>query len=120
MDVLDFLRPVPAIAETIARDLPITGQQLLLGIGGFFVLLILLILLILLKRLRQRGGSKGSKHVEEANTLLARQLEELALEAEALEELYNKGYISSQLFLEEASGLKKYSEVLEQYLQRRQ
>lgn len=120
MDVLDFLRRIPEIADTIARNLPITGQQLLFGIGGFFVLLVLLILLILLKRLRHQRGLKGPKHVEEGGTLLARQLEELALEAEALEELYNKGYISSELFLEEAIGLKKYSEALQQYLHRRQ
>lgn len=120
MDALDFLRRIPEIADTIARNLPITGQQLLLGVGGFFVLLILLILLILLKRLRGVRGSKGSTSAEDRGVLLLHQLEELALDAEALEELYNKGFISSDLFLEEATALKRHSDLLQQYLQRRQ
>lgn len=44
------------------------------------------------------------------------QMEELAMDAEALEELYDKGYISAELFHEEALAFKHQSELLLTYL----
>ena len=44
------------------------------------------------------------------------QMEELAMDAEALEELYDKGYISAALFHEEAVTFKQQSDLLINYI----
>jgi len=116
--VLEFLKDIPKVADTIARNLPVTGQQLLLIIGGFFVLLLILTLLALLQRVRNNKKAKVAGNAEDNGALLMHQLEELALDAEALEELYQKRLISADLFLEEATALKRHADLLQQYLLR--
>ena len=114
----DFLKDIPKVADTIARNLPVTGQQLLLIVGGFFVLLMVLTLLVILQRIRKSKKTRQTSDPKDNGALLMHQLEELALDAEALEELYQKRLISADLFLEEATALKRHADLLQQYLLR--
>ncbi|MDB2402967.1 hypothetical protein N9W43_07065 [Litoricolaceae bacterium] len=117
MDLLGFLKIIQRTADTAARDLPVDGQQLLMVIGGAMVVLVLLLLLMLLRRLRTNRKNAHPSDSADNKLMLARSLEELALDAEALEELYHKGYISADLFLDEAAAYKRHADLLHQYLQ---
>ena len=116
MDLIGLVKTITAVAETTAKTLPIDGQQLMLIMGGLLGLLIVLLLLILLKRLRARRDTTNSSDTSNKALMLTHSLEEIALDAEALEELYHKGYISAALFLEEATAYKHQADLLQQYL----
>ena len=116
MDFIGLVKTITEVAETIAKTLPVSGHQLLLIIGGLLGFLILLLLLIVLKRLRARRDTPSSSDTSNKALMLTHSLEELALDAEALEELYHKGYISATLFAEEATAYKNQANLLHQYL----
>jgi len=115
---LDIFRDISKIADTTARNLPVTGQQLLLIAGGFIALILVLLLLVLLQRIRKGAKNKKSPDNNDNVYLLIHSLEELALDAEALEELYQNRLISAELFLEEATAFKRQADLLQRHLLR--
>ena len=119
MDLSDVLDRISKIADVVARNLPLTGQQLLFFVIGLAVLLVTLSLFLLLRRNRSRSLNANTKNLNSSDIWISRSLEELALDAAALEEVYQKGHISEALFLEEATALKRHADLLQQYLQKR-
>lgn len=116
MTALDIFRDISKIADTVARTLPVTGQQLLLIASGFIALILVLLLLVMLQRIRKNTRNKQTTDRNDNSFLFIHSLGELALDAEALEELYQSKLISAELFLEEATAFKRQADLLQQHL----